>query len=421
VTTVRAMLGRGPWTYPDGMPLPERPEEPPEPDAVELLAGLAAELDEAQRARLLRAALAMAEAAIAPRLGRLVDHGEQAALAALRAWLAEPSPVTLAGVEAELEAERGSWFADPYLPKVSVVFECLLASVHNDLGYALRTSTRTIAEAARLDPAARLADERRGPLVAETRARRAAQRAQLFAGRLIRAGADPLPPEAPGPMLLAGEDPLEALRGTLSVAECRSAGQLNWLRLRMRDEERAGYLAALRAAVPQAALAEAPGGPSDDDRLPGLVETLLTVHAERALRRWQGMLWVPPFPPLRIPDVPAGPVPTVRDLVAEFEAFTPEGRELVWAYGLRTATEWLSVVRRDTGRYVFAKATDEALSALSRHRPQDPAEAAGCARDLQRALRCIAGERVARWHLDLAAAACEGRDTAGPGPFPAGA
>jgi hypothetical protein len=394
------------------VPPPESPERQPPPsrDVGRQITDLTAELDDDQRDRLLRAALAMAEAAVAPRVAQAADNGEPAALAALRAWLADPSPVTLAGVQAELEADDGSWYVDPYLPKLDVVFDCLRAVERNDLDYALRTGVRTIAEAARLDPDARRTDPRRGPLVARVRARRSAEEALLFAGRLIRAGADPLPPAPPGPMLRPGEDPFEALRKTLPVADCRRAGQVDWLRLRMLPGERAAYLAGLRAAIAEPSI--------DDERLPGIAEHLLSQHAGQALRRWQAALWVPPFPAPHIPDGPDGRAPTTEELADGFRTYTAEGRELIWAHGLRTATEWLAAVREGGGHHAYARTTDEAVRELARHRPQDPAGAGDCARDLERAMRHIARERVARWHVDLAAAACEGRAPAALSPFP---
>jgi len=186
------------------------PAPPDEPDRADPADGL----DEPQRTKLHREALRQAVAAIEPCVARAPDHGEAGALASLEAWLADPGQPTRAALVVTLEAGNG-----PHPPRIDHVWDCLRAAVSGDLRYALRTGQRVAAEAARRDPAWRQRDAVRGPVIAARRAYHLARLAQLYAARLIRAGADPLPPGPLCRLLLDGEDPVEALREAAAVPD----------------------------------------------------------------------------------------------------------------------------------------------------------------------------------------------------------
>jgi hypothetical protein len=391
----------------------------PSPSDGRLRPDPAAGLDEEQRAALQRAVLRQAADAIAPTVAGLgVDYGEAAALASLRAFVSDASPATRAGVEAELAAEQGAWFTDPYQPKLAEVWNLLIAALSDDLEYVLRTARLMFAEAARRDAARRAVDAERGPVVAAMRASDLALVLQLLAARLVAAGVDPLPA---GPLLRLlpdGEDPLEAMRGALTAAECRASGSLWWLRLQLRPPDRVLYLETLRAAVPAtaggAAELDALAATDDGARVPAAVERLLLSHAERVVLSWLGGLvrWAglgAELPALRFD---AGPVPevTADDVAADLRRLDWAGRVQVWAHARDRAASWLRDGRRpgDAER-VASSLSDKALAGLAQRDPRDPGDAADRLDDLRTAFRRIAEERVETWHLGVAAAAVDGR------------
>ncbi|GID30518.1 hypothetical protein [Paractinoplanes brasiliensis] len=192
---------------PIALAVPGPPDEPARGDPAD-------GLDEPQRTRLHREALRQAVTVIEPCVARAPDHGEAGALASLVAWLAAPSQSTRAALVAVLEAENGT-----HPSKINHVWDCLRAAVSGDVQYALRTGQRVAAEAARRDQASRELDPARGPVIAARRAYALARLAQAYTARLIRAGADPMPPGRLCRLLLDGEDPVEALNEAAAVPD----------------------------------------------------------------------------------------------------------------------------------------------------------------------------------------------------------
>jgi hypothetical protein len=192
------------YVLPVALAVPAPPAEPGRADPAD-------GLDEPQQARLHREALRQAVTSITPSVARRPGHGEAEALAALEAWVNDPAPARRATLAAALR--NGTEVAGGH------VRDCLRAALSGDVRYALRTGRRVAAEAARLDPAWRRLDAVRGPVVAARRAYALSGLAQLYTARLIRAGAEPLPPGPLCRLLLDGEDPAEALRDTAAVPD----------------------------------------------------------------------------------------------------------------------------------------------------------------------------------------------------------
>ncbi|WP_433199716.1 HEAT repeat domain-containing protein [Dactylosporangium sp. CS-047395] len=143
------------------------------------------------------------------------------------------------------------WLDDPARPLPvgsPEVEECVQAWSSLDPERALNAGEHAAYTAAIADPAYAAPDPVRGPTTAARRALELTRIAHVLTARLLAAGAEP-PPAAPiQRLVLPGENPIEALRSVLSVAECRRAKNVAWLRLLMRPADETWYLEQLRGA-----------------------------------------------------------------------------------------------------------------------------------------------------------------------------
>jgi hypothetical protein len=364
-------------------------------------------LDDAGRERLKVAVIRQAVEVVGPVVDALVStHTEADALAAVRVWTEDQGERGLRMVEWAREREVGDWHTDPYAPRYEEVFKLLIAVEQNDLDYALRTMREVIVDAVLRDPALRGSDDDafRRRHIAGRRGDDVARVLQILAGRLILAGADPLPAGPLQRLLPAGEDPVDGMRSMAGPAELRARRHLWTLKLMMRPAESARYREALLAAVP-------PGSEADPD--PDRVGRLLVGHADGVVAAWLAACMAAaadgdPLPALRFGGSPATDVPAA-ELAEALRRLDWEARIRVWSHTLDRAATWLHAGRRPgDAASGESKSADEALERLTLFDVRDSADSADAVTGLRGLFHAIAVERVRTWELWLAAAVVAG-------------